>query len=85
MNLFKTKSSTTPSLPTTLDGGALGGSSSPYPKDFAMPMPNATGAAAMEAARRKRAEVLAKYGRSGTALVSQSGTRPYTNPHLGGV
>ena len=83
MNLFKTKSSTTKS--TTLDGGPLGGSSDPYPKDFALPMPNATGAAAMEAARRKRAEVLAKYGRSGTQLVSQSGTRPYTNPHLGGV
>ncbi len=87
MKLNKTKTSTTtttgPTI-TTLDGGPLGGSKSPYPVDSVLPMPNSNSAAAIEAARLRRAEILSKYGRTGTSLVSQSGTRPYVNSHLGG-
>lgn len=87
MNLFGTKKTTTSStgtVLTNLDGGPLGGTSHPYAADNVLPMPNANSAASIEAARQRRAEVLSKYGRSGTRLVSQAGTRPYVNAHLGG-
>lgn len=88
MNLFGTKKTTTSgstgNVLTNLDGGPLGGTSHPYAGDYAMPMPNANSAASIEAARQRRAEVLAKYGRNGTRLVSEAGTRPYVNAHLGG-
>jgi len=87
-NLFHTKKTTTSTgggtVLTNLDGGPLGGQSHPYAADNVMPMPNANSPAAIEAARQRRAEVLAKYGRNGTRLVSQAGTRPYVNSHLGG-
>lgn len=88
-DLFKTRRTTTSgstgTVLTNLDGGPLGGTSHPYAADNVLPMPNANSAASMEAGRQRRAELLAKYGRSGTRLVSQAGTRPYVNAHLGGA
>jgi hypothetical protein len=59
----------------------------PYPDDNVSRMPTANSANALAAARRKRAEVIARSGRSSTKLAaaSNAGTTSYTNNFLGGT
>lgn len=60
--------------PTPVTGDPLAGTT---------PMPTPNSPASIEAARIARAKIIASSGRSSTALVSQSGTRPYSNSYLG--
>jgi hypothetical protein len=80
----------TPSAPAiaaptqTVPVNALGGAADPYPDDGAVRMPVSNSSASIEAARLRRAQVIARSGRTSTKLVSDAGVRPYTNVHLGG-
>ena len=70
--------------PAPATTAALGGASSPYPDDNAIRMPVSNSAASLEAARQRRASIIARSGRTSTSLVSDAGVKPYVNPYLGG-
>ncbi len=69
-------------------GGGGGGSPAPVPnQDNVTRMPVANSAAAIEAGRRKRREVMARQGRSSTRLAANvsPGITAYANNFLGGT
>jgi hypothetical protein len=70
--------------PASSTASALGGSKSPYPDDNATRMPVSNSAATLEAARQRRASIIARSGRTSTQLVSDAGVKPYVNSYLGG-
>jgi hypothetical protein len=70
--------------PTSSGGGAPNASIGPYPDDNARRMPVSNSLTALEAGRRKRAQVIKSSGRASTKLAG-AGTSPYVNANIGGT
>jgi hypothetical protein len=72
-------------------GSAAGGASNvrglskEFKADNPQPMPIYNSPAQLEAARRKRMEIMARSGRTSTNLTGNPGTRSYQNSFLGNV
>ncbi len=57
----------------------------PYPDDAAKRMPVYNSPSSIAAGRKKRDQITARSGRESTRLVSDAGTRSYSNSFLGSV
>lgn len=71
----------TPTVTSPTDPLVVG----PYPDDGAMRMPVSNSPNSIAAARKKRDRIVTRSGRESTRLVSDTGTRSYTNSFLGSV
>lgn len=72
-------------LATMARGASPGPKSSEFEANAPQQMPVYNSPTQLEAARRKRTEVLARSGRGSTNLVGNPGTKTFTNSFLGSV
>lgn len=71
--------------PTSSGPGPANPSLGPYPDDGSRRMPVSNSLSALEAGRRKRAQVIKSSGRASTKLSGTAGTTSYVNQNIGGT